>query len=532
MKTGRILSLAIGAIVMQSAVATRADDLSGQHLNSADRSLSRSSSDAMDARRELDYAIANQRDASIRARNAISSLETLRTVLDDPSAVDKAAADARAAASDLEAKSRVVSEAQARLDVAAGAVEQYRAQARTTFESSPAFAQAGQALDQAQSRVDVATAWSYLQLENDPQYAGLVAAAEFAQARVEQLRDNPQTDPGVLSRASQSWINALNQVNNYTQYWLGEDVNVSAAQDVLTVAEVDRNRLNARFDGDLSNDPQLSALIAARDVHQRDVQSLNEELRVAAEASRAAQERSRQIQATYAQANAQFIAVQQELVASRIQIEQTSTAIDQADRRLRWALDEQDRAAIDRDRAARDWRLSQEEAERNRLERERIIRDRDDRDQSDRNRAADNRDRDRQQREADFERDRNQATQLPTRDAAVAPPPPPQAPRNPPPQDDYELRRQQDEQRRQQAQAETDRRQRDEDQRQQQARADQQRARDEQQRQEQQQRAAQAEADRRQRDEAVRSRSSDDSSRSPIQSRDTSSFDRGSRYQR
>src|SRR5439155_25143252 len=72
-----------------------------------------------------------------------------------------------------------------------------------------------------------------------------------------------------LADASQAWINAKNELSRYRQNYLDSAPSVRPARDRVAAIEQSRRELIARFEIDLSNDPNLRRLGDAAGAEQQ-----------------------------------------------------------------------------------------------------------------------------------------------------------------------------------------------------------------------------------------------------------------------
>lgn len=373
----RRLQRSIFVVVIGVGAFARAQGLDTARiaLDSAERRMSGASIDAINARRELDFALTNQHQAANAARNAATTLDQIRLVLDDPAMVDRAMAEARGAAVLVGERELALRQVRERLDVVARSVEETRTQARANFERGAVYTQAVERRDQAQDRLADVEALNLWQLEGDPEYQRLVLAAEFTRSRVQQLRDAATLDQPALSRASQFWIDTESELGTYEQWWLQSDPAVIAARQALSDARQGVAEVERRFEAQLAEDPRIVELIAMRDAEQRAVTEAAAEMEEARALERAAQANAATMRDRLVMARNQYDQLLAELSASRMALDQAATSVWHADRSYRDVLDRHDRAQIDRDRAFRDYRRAQADRDSLRDEQDRIVRD-------------------------------------------------------------------------------------------------------------------------------------------------------------
>lgn len=389
------LVLASGGVVVRAQQV----DTARIALDSAEKRLTGATGDAIAARRELDYALTNQRQAADMARGTASSIDQLRLTLDDPGAVDRALASARESAKVVAERETALQQARGRLDMVSGTVEERRTAMQREFDASPMLADARGRVDTAQVNVELTVDWSLLLLENDADYRQLEMAAETYRVRADYLRTMGGPDAQALARASQQWMNLENERSRWEQDWLSEDPQVIRARAGLQQARQTLDGLNRRFEADMSGDARMTELIAIRDAEQKRVASVTAELNEARMREQASRADAQAMQMRLAAARDEYARLQSELSTAYNDLDSAAASVNSSDRRFRDILDAQDRAAIERDRALRDFRRSQDDSSRLRDERDRLVRI--DRDNTTSRDAAEDRDRDRALRNQD-----------------------------------------------------------------------------------------------------------------------------------
>jgi hypothetical protein len=240
-----------------------------RRLDSTESRLQQICFDLASARAALNDAYAQQSSNASGAAAAQQQAAASAAALDDARRrIDAAAASARNLADAVTQRRAEFETIKATADDLQKQVEQYRAQAIATFESSPAFTARADELTAAEKERTAEEAATLDWLRETDAYSDSFEAVEEAEAIVRAERSRQPEDPQSLAAASQAWMDALNQLERLKAEALSKDQSVAAANAKVAAAKKSREQLVARFNNDLSKDSELNRLIAALTTQQ------------------------------------------------------------------------------------------------------------------------------------------------------------------------------------------------------------------------------------------------------------------------
>jgi len=264
--------MALGAMPVRSAYADSCDDARFA-LDRCEERLSSISCEIAGARQALDQASANQNAASSNLSAAVAQIEASRAcIANSQNAIDSINRELSSLRDRASFANADYQAAKSRADAAAAEVARYQDAARATFEASPAYLGVMKDLDTAKAdanaEIDDTLDW----LRSTADYALLYDRIDDLEENLEAQRNRLPADPAALAAASNQWMDAKSELERFKATAVNADPWVRAARQRVESIDHARQDLLARFNQDLSNDPNLKNLFAAQISAQQSAQ--------------------------------------------------------------------------------------------------------------------------------------------------------------------------------------------------------------------------------------------------------------------